>query len=144
MDDTVEIYPGSCLCGQVRYKVTSPLGRMGHCHCTDCRKAHGAPFATFIGSARNRFGFVQGEGKLRRYRSDSGSVRTFCSNCGSLMTWEREDDLESIEIAAATLDVTPRDLKPEYHIFVRSRVSWFEIADGQPQYETDTESRKTD
>ena len=40
----------------------------------------------------------------------------------------------SIEIAAATLD-TPLSLRPEYHIYVRSKVSWFDIQDGKPQHQ---------
>ena len=38
-------------------------------------------------------------------------------------------------IAAATLD-TPIDLRPEYHIYVRSKASWYDINDGKPQHET--------
>ena len=35
---------GSCLCGGVKYEITGPLMRSGHCHCSNCRKAHGAAF----------------------------------------------------------------------------------------------------
>lgn len=36
---------GSCLCGAVSYKITGSLGVTGHCHCSICRKSHGAAFA---------------------------------------------------------------------------------------------------
>ena len=33
---------GSCLCGAVRFEVTLPSKFCAHCHCGNCRKAHGA------------------------------------------------------------------------------------------------------
>ena len=44
-------YTGSCLCGAVQYSVDKIEKQMAHCHCTMCRKFHGAAFATF-GEAR--------------------------------------------------------------------------------------------
>ena len=38
---------GSCLCGAVTYEVAGPFEFMGNCHCSICRKSHGAPFATW-------------------------------------------------------------------------------------------------
>ena len=128
-----ETFEGSCLCGEVRYRAIGPLGRMGHCHCVDCRKAHGAAFATFVDVARKRFVLLKGEDRLRRHRAGTGAVRIFCDTCGSLLTWERDEDPETVSIAAGTLD-TPPDRKPEYHIFVRSKVDWIDIADGLPQF----------
>ena len=89
MDNNDVAYEGSCLCGAIRYQAIGPLGRMGHCHCVDCRKAHGAAFATFVDVARNRLVMLQGVDRMRRHRARSGSTRTFCSDCGSLLTWSR-------------------------------------------------------
>ena len=35
---------GSCLCGGVRYEITGRLSGALNCHCSTCRKAHGAAF----------------------------------------------------------------------------------------------------
>lgn len=35
---------GSCLCGGVRYEISGPLSYPLNCHCSMCRKAHGAAF----------------------------------------------------------------------------------------------------
>ena len=35
---------GSCLCGTVRYEIGAPFTAMLSCHCSMCRKHHGAPF----------------------------------------------------------------------------------------------------
>jgi len=37
---------GSCLCGGVRYEIAGPLSGALNCHCSMCRKAHGAAFRT--------------------------------------------------------------------------------------------------
>ena len=39
-------FKGSCLCGSIQYEVDRIDSKMGHCHCTMCRKFHGAEFAT--------------------------------------------------------------------------------------------------
>ena len=38
---------GSCLCGAVTYEVAGPFEFVGNCHCSICRKSHGAAFATW-------------------------------------------------------------------------------------------------
>jgi hypothetical protein len=36
---------GACLCGQVRYAIVGELKQAEYCHCSLCRKAHGAAFS---------------------------------------------------------------------------------------------------
>lgn len=38
------IMTGGCACGKVRFEAEGEPGRVGICHCLDCRKYHGAPF----------------------------------------------------------------------------------------------------
>lgn len=47
---------GSCLCGTVRYAITGAFETVGHCHCSTCRKTHGAAFATWciLGSPQHK------------------------------------------------------------------------------------------
>ena len=33
---------GRCLCGDVVFEADAPFEFMGHCHCSMCRKHHGA------------------------------------------------------------------------------------------------------
>ena len=126
-------YEGSCLCQGVKYRIEEPFGAMENCHCTDCRKAHGAAFATGIDLPRKSLTFHQGENLLRRFKAQTGAIRSFCSVCGSTLIWESDERSETLTMAAATLD-TPIHRKPDFHIFVSSKVPWFEITDGLPQY----------
>ena len=53
---------GGCLCGGIRYEVSGPLTDVGNCHCSMCRRFHGAAFATYakVGSSLG----VPARGKL--------------------------------------------------------------------------------
>ncbi len=75
-----KVYEGSCLCQQVQYRVTGPLGNMANCFCADCRKSHSAAFATFIGVPRERFVYRKGEEALHGYDVRPGIVRSEMSD----------------------------------------------------------------
>ena len=129
------VYDGSCLCGRVRYRAVGPWGFMEHCHCTDCRKSHGAAFATYIQLPRARFTLLRGEDQLHVYEAESGAKRSFCRTCGSCITSHADSEPESVYVAAGTLD-TPPVPSSEIHIFVRSKAPWYEIKDAHPQHST--------
>jgi len=131
---------GSCLCGKVRYRITGPLGPMSNCHCTDCRKSHGAAFSTYVDVPKSGFAFLKGEDNLGTYRAESGTRRSFCRTCGSTLTCFSDDQPGLVEVAPATLD-TPIQNRPEYHLFVRSKVPWFDIQDGKPQHQAYPEKK---
>ena len=38
---------GQCLCGSIQYEIDKVEPKMAHCHCSMCRKFHGAAFSTF-------------------------------------------------------------------------------------------------
>lgn len=128
-----EVFEGSCLCGAVRYRVTGPLGTMSHCHCTDCRKSHAAAFSTYIDVDRSVLRFLSGEDRLATYQAASGTQRSFCPTCGSIILCFTDTDPDWVDLAVATLD-TPIARRPEYHIFVRSRAPWHDILDDKPQH----------
>jgi hypothetical protein len=41
---------GTCLCSAIGWAAEGPFELMAHCHCSMCRKAHGASFATAVGA----------------------------------------------------------------------------------------------
>ena len=68
---------GSCLCRTVRWSFDGAFDWMSHCHCEMCRKAHGAPFATYAIGSGEHFRFDRGEDAVTRYESSPGFVRAF-------------------------------------------------------------------
>jgi hypothetical protein len=59
---------GQCLCGAVKYEVDAIGPRMAHCHCSMCRKFHGAAFATFGEARAEDFRWLEGEHLLSSYQ----------------------------------------------------------------------------
>ena len=129
---------GSCLCGDVRFEISGLLKGASHCHCSMCRKAHGAAFGTYAAAKAADFRFVCGEDRITRYLSSAGIVRTFCARCGSTLQFVSEKNPGKVEVALGTLDDDP-GIHVLRHIFVASKAPWFEITDGLPQH---AESRK--
>jgi hypothetical protein len=125
---------GSCLCGSVRYEIRGSLERITHCHCSQCRKVHGAAFGSYAPVHRTEFRFVAGEGDVAEYASSPGVQRTFCRRCGSTLQFVRASKPDGFWLAVGTLDTDP-GIRPSHHIFVGSKAPWFEITDGSPQYE---------
>jgi len=127
-------HTGSCLCGSIVYEVDKIESRMAHCHCSMCRKFHGSAFSTFGEAKVDNFRWIKGEELLASYKANNGTVRRFCKVCGSSMTFSASDDTsELIEFSLGTLD-SEIDLHPDAHVYIKSKVGWFEICDDLLQY----------
>ena len=123
---------GSCLCRTVRWSFDGAFDSMTHCHCEMCRKAHGAPFATYaIGSAEH-FRFEHGEDAVTRYESSPGFVRAFCSGCGSVVPYPVRGT--GIGIPVGPLDDDP-GMRATGHIYAKWKARWHPITDSLPQHE---------
>ena len=133
-------YQGSCLCGSIRYEVSKIEPHMAHCHCSMCRKFHGAAFATFGEARQENFRWLQGEEYLTRYVAGNGTARTFCSKCGSSITFKAssgQDDV--VEFSLGTLD-SDIDQHPDAHIFTAYKANWVKLNDDLPKYPEGRES----
>jgi len=136
-------YRGSCLCGVVRFEIDAFLPQAAHCHCSMCRKFHGAAYATIASVVRANFHWVAGVDALTRFTAANGTTRTFCRHCGSSLTFfSPRAPAEEIEIALGTMDVDV-PVEPSAHIFVGSAANWTVFNDGLPQYEERRGSAKT-
>jgi len=130
-----DLYHGSCLCGVVRFEINEFLPQAAHCHCSMCRKFHGAAFATIASVYRSNFRWVEGVDALKGYTAENGTTRTFCSHCGSSLTfYSPRAPEEEVEIALGTMDEDV-PVEPSAHIFVGSAANWTVLSDDLPQYE---------
>ncbi len=130
------MHQGSCLCGAVRYEVEGEIKRVTHCHCSMCRKAHGAAFGTYGTVLRSSFRFTQGEDSVAAYHSSSSVTRTFCRHCGSTLQWYSDaSQPDWTSFTLGTLD-TALEQPKQKHIFTGSKASWYTINDGLPQSES--------
>ena len=123
---------GRCLCGEVVFEVSAPVGMIVHCHCSICRKFHGTPFATHGIVPHDALRWVAGRDRVRRYESSAAGERPFCSRCGSNVPAEHTPDGAFIPLG--NLDGEP-DVRVLAHIFVGSKATWHEITDELPRFD---------
>ncbi|MBA3502614.1 MAG: GFA family protein [Myxococcota bacterium] len=122
---------GACLCGETRFEITLPTKWVAHCHCSMCRRGHGAPFVTWVGVLREQFRIVDGA-YLRRYESSPGARRSFCAKCGSPLFFESERWPGEVHIARA-LFPGELDRAPQMHAFFSDRADWLVLHDDLPK-----------
>ena len=125
---------GTCLCGAVGYQIEGDVTGVWLCHCSKCRRANGSAFQAGAVCSRASFMWTQGEERLAEYRMPSGYRRTFCRTCASPLPLFVEGT-EYVWLPAGALEGADLDLRVTHHIFVGSKASWFEIADGLPQFD---------
>jgi len=116
---------GGCLCGSVRFSITLPTTWCAHCHCSMCRRAHGAAFVTWFGIEEDRFEIIAGEPLLVRFASSDHAWRGFCRRCGSTMFFAGTRWPGEIHVTLACLD-GELDRAPASNTFYDARVPWVE------------------
>jgi hypothetical protein len=122
---------GSCLCGCVAFEATKLSSPIGHCHCTMCRKAHSAAFATTARVARTDFRWLRGQELIRSFESSPGKLRHFCGTCGTQLIAEWTDQAEII-LRLGALDTDP-GVRPTIHIWVADAVPWLTYGPDLPR-----------
>ncbi|TLP69983.1 GFA family protein [Pseudomonas nitroreducens] len=127
------MHSGGCLCGAVRYEISGELAPIQVCHCGQCRKAQGGPFATNVPVARTAFRLLSGESALAEYRATPEKKRVFCRTCGSPIYSARDALPDTLRVRAGTLD-EPVRTKLEAHYYVDSRASWWPLEDNLPHH----------
>ena len=123
---------GGCLCGKVRYEITGHLFDSTHCHCSMCRRQHGAVFATYADFDPDEFRWSAGEELVKTYATETGEGWCFCSECGSSLAGSEKGRVTSITLGTVKGDP---GIKPESHIFVGSKARWHDIDDELPQFD---------
>ncbi len=123
---------GGCLCGEVTYRVDREPLDAAYCHCTLCRRAAGAPAVPWGTVAVEGFAFTKGKPAV--YRSSERGERKFCARCGTQLTFQYVGNAKTIDFTLASLS-DPEAVKPQYHIWTKSRVAWFDTADALPRHE---------
>ncbi|MEN8185192.1 MAG: GFA family protein [Myxococcota bacterium] len=127
-----EVVPGACLCGAIRFSVRLPTLFCGHCHCSICRRNHGAGFVTWFAVPRSQFSLDAGEGELQRFRSSDHGTRSFCRRCGSSLFCESTEHADQIDIVLANM-AGPIDRPPQVHVYFDDRAPWVMAEDGLPR-----------
>lgn len=116
---------GRCLCGAVRYRAEGAPKWIANCHCASCRRATGAPMATYAGFAAERLAYVAGAPE--RFASSPGVTRSFCGRCGTPLTYEGARWPGEVHVLVGTMD-RPEDFPPTGDAFVEEQLPWLHLA----------------
>jgi hypothetical protein len=114
---------GGCLCGAVRYEVRGELRGIIVCHCVECLRWSGAPFAAT--AAKRDELVVADETSLRWIPSPNSNMaarRGFCAACGSSLFWDAPG-AERVSIGAGTLDDSS-GLAVFKHVYAHQAPPW--------------------
>jgi hypothetical protein len=125
--------PGSCLCEAVRFRVTLPTLFCGHCHCSMCRRNHGAGFVTWFAVPSSQVEVSEGKEHLRTYTSSEHGTRAFCGACGSSLFCESAKHPDQVDIPLANMGGAI-DRPPQCHFFFDDRADWVAVADELPRF----------
>ena len=132
MTHSPEPVAGSCLCGAVRFQATPPTLFCAHCHCSMCRRSHGAGVVTWFAVPNEQFQILAGADALVRHRSSDHGTRSFCGRCGSSLFFETTQHPEKIDIVLANMD-GPIDRDPGLHAHFSDRAPWVDVGDHLPR-----------
>jgi hypothetical protein len=123
---------GHCLCGSVRYTAQLPSLFCAHCHCSMCRRSHGAGYATWFAVPRERLSVESGGEDLVRFMSSEHGSRSFCKRCGTSLFCDNAAYPDRVDIPLGTVD-GPIDRAPQVHVFFDSRADWVAVGDELPR-----------
>jgi len=123
---------GACRCGAVRLEIELPTLFCAHCHCTICRRQHGAAFVTWVGVATERFRLRAGQECIVWHASSEHGRRSFCGRCGTALLFETSRHPGRVDVPLALLE-GPIDRPPQLHVFFDDRVPWVRVDDALPK-----------
>jgi hypothetical protein len=128
---TESLLTGRCFCGAVRYRCGAPLCPPTLCHCESCRRvagAHSVAWLTVLAGS-----LIYPMAKPVEFSSSLKVFRSFCGQCGTPLTYRREDRAGEIDITVVTLD-WPADIVPADHVWMEDALPWDRPGDGLPQH----------
>lgn len=125
---------GGCHCGAIRYALSEEAPRHALCHCTDCRKAAGAPLVAWGMYPKSAVTLTQGQPKI--YASSADGRRHFCPDCGTGLFYTNAVVFpDVIDLQTATLDDPDAIDAPSAQIQVADRIGWMKDAHTLPEFE---------
>ena len=131
---------GGCACGAVRYRLTSEPLFVHCCHCLNCQRQTGSAFVINLLIEADRVE-VRGEPQpVDAPRDDGSAQRIFrCPSC-QVAVFSEYGWPEVRFVRGGTLD-DPSAVRPDVHIFTRSKLPWVTLPDDTPAFDIYYDSR---
>ena len=126
---------GRCSCGAVRYRLASDPLFVHCCHCLNCQRQTGSAFVINLLIETERVELLAGEPQPVDVPRDDGSMQRIfrCPHC-QVAVYSEYTRPEFRFVRAGTLD-DPSAVRPDVHIFTRSKVPWVTLPESVPAFE---------
>lgn len=127
---------GGCACGAVRYRLTSSPMFVHCCHCLDCQRQTGSAFVLNAIIEADRVDLLSGAPEPVTVPTDSGRPHDIyrCPTC-QIALWSDYGRRRVMSfVRVGTLD-DPSALKPDVHIFTRSKQPWVGLPPDVPAFD---------
>lgn len=124
-DPPTEALGGGCLCGAIRYRLTSKPRATVVCHCTHCQRQSGSAFSVNLICAHDTY-VQEGRTQVFEDHGDSGLsvLRHFCGNCGSPVRTEAASVPGHSIVKAGTLDRPWTLAAPGVEVYTHHAMPW--------------------
>ena len=120
---------GHCLCGAVTFEARGEPLWIVHCHCESCRRQTASPATTFAGYREEQVTFTATT--RRMFESSRGVRRSFCTTCGSPLSYAGKSFPGELHLYVALFD-HPEQLTPQRHAHFGERLPWLHLDDHLP------------
>ncbi|HUA78537.1 MAG TPA: GFA family protein [Acetobacteraceae bacterium] len=137
MADQEQGLEGGCACGAVRYRLEAAPMFVHCCHCRDCQRQTGSAFVLNALIETDRLSVLAREPQPISVPTDSGRPhRIFrCPTCQTAV-WSEYGGRAALRfVRIGTLD-DPTALKPDVHIYARSKLPWLALPADAPAFES--------
>lgn len=128
MSDRTE--SGSCFCGAVTATMRGDPFWICYDHDEDCRRAIGSPLVVWVGYRPDQFRVARGQPKS--FSKTNGVTRTFCSDCGTSISYFDDGIPNELYVTLGFLD-HPESFRPEAHAYWCQKLSWIDLVDHLPR-----------
>ena len=132
---------GGCSCGAVRYRLTSEPLFVHCCHCVNCQRQTGSAFVINVLIEADRVEVTSGQPEAVDVPRDDKSPQRIhrCPAC-RVAVFSEYGWPELLFVRAGTLD-EPSAVKPDVHIYTKSKLPWLVLPDDTPAFEVYYDTR---
>ncbi len=126
---------GGCACGAVRYRLASEPLFVHCCHCLNCQRQTGSAFVINLLVEAERVEVLGLSPQVVDAPRDRGKPQRIhrCPQC-QVAVYSEYSRPDVLFVRGGTLD-DPRGVKPNVHIFTRSKVDWVTLPPDTPAFD---------
>jgi hypothetical protein len=138
----VTVREGGCACGEVRYRLSADPLFVNCCHCLNCQRQTGSAFVINVLIETDRVELLSGDPQSVDVPRDDGSTQRIwrCPTC-QLALYSQYTSPRVRFVRAGTLD-DPSSVRPDAHIYTRSKLPWVALPDDVPAFDVYYETKK--